>query len=319
MNQHEALKQAIRNMKDNENDKVIEYINNPETDLSYNKVLLFRMTCEYGNFEIFKILIEKDIDFDASCGKALLSAVKWSREEFVELLLNKCNVDPSMRFFKAYRSALNEHNQKIIDLFESKIKVQNYNQNEKIELCRSYIIGNNVEKFKNFLETEELSKQKYAELNTSICSRLNIEVLKLYLAKNKELKFIRVGKILTEKLKFNPHESHLSVIINFMEEDDFSYGNEVVVRKLLRIKDLKNFRKVTKLYDFDFSLFDNKILKEALKKKVDINFIKIILKSESMKDSFNEKWCEENKEIINEYPNAHVIRQFLIYKKFSLF
>lgn len=316
---NQALKKAIFNMNNNNNSEVIEYINNPETDLSSNKFLLFRMSCEYGNLEIFKVLIKKDIDFDAACGKALLSSVKWGREEFVDLLLNDCNVDPSLRFFKAYRYALNGNNKKIINLLELKINEKEYNEHQKMELCRSYIIGNNFDKFKEFLEREELTKKRYVELNTSVCSRLNINFLKLYLEKNKKLKLINLNKVFSEKLKFKPHPSHLNLIINFMEEEDFGFGNEVIVRKILKIKELSIFRKVTKLYKFDFSLFDNKILKEALKNKVDVDFIKIILKSKSMNDSFNEKWCEKNKDIINKHPSAYIIRNFLIHKKFSLF
>lgn len=319
MNSQILLKQAASDMMKNKNEDVIKYINNPETDLSLNKFWLFRMTCEYGNLEIFKELITKEIDFDAACGKALLSAVKWNREEFVDLLLNKCNVDPSLRFFKAYRIALNENNKKIISLFESRINKKEYNEHEKMELCRSYIIGNNFEKFKEFLETEKLTKERFRELNTNVCSRFDIKFLKLYLEKNKELKLIEVNKVFSEKLKFKHHQSHLSLIINFMEEKDFSFGDEVIVRKLVKIEDIKNFYKVIRLYDFDFSLFDNKILKDSLKKKADINIIKRIIRDKSMKDSFNEKWCEENKEIISNHPNSAIIDQFLIYRKFSLF
>lgn len=322
MNQHEALKQAIRNMKDKENSKVIEYINDPETDLSYNKFLLFRMSCEYHNFAVFKYFVENksdQINFDACAGKPLISCVKWELEEFVDILINQCNVNVKNRGFTAYATALNKENKKIIDLFNSKINLEEYDDHYKMEYCRSLIIGNDFEKFKHFLENNQLSKKKYQELSSVVCSRCDIDFLKLYLEINKKIQFITMSKLLTYVLKTHKNNYHVNILIDNMSERDYGYGDEVIVRKLVINQDLYNFKKVVKNYDFDFSLFDNKILKSALKRKVKYEFIKIILSHKSMTNKFNQEWYENNKELVDNYPNAYKVRQYLCREKILLF
>ena len=318
----QVLKQAIRDLKEGNSDKVIDYINNPETNLSLDKYLLFRMSCEYHNFTVFKYLVENksdQIDFDACSGKPLISCVKWELEEFVDILINQCNVNLKHRGFTAYTTALNKKNKKIIDLFESKMNLEEYDDHCKMEYCRSLIIGNNFQKFKHFLENNELSKKRYQELANVVCSRYDIDFLNLYLEINKKLQFITISKLLTYVLKTHKNNYHVNVLIDNMSERDYGYGDEVIVRKLVINQDLYNFKKVVEKYDFDFSLFDNKILKSALKRKVKYEFVKIILSHKSMLNKFNQEWYENNKELVDSYPNSYKIRQYLCREKILLF
>ena len=317
----ERLKQEIKNLRRNEIDSVYEYINSAETELGLSKHLIFRKAVEFGNEEIFEALINREeVDIDACSGKPLISAVTWNREDMIVALLNSNRVNPKERMFKAYRLALRKCSKEVIELFEKKIHETELKRHEKIEIIRSFIYSNNYERFLESINNEkEITKKEYRDLLNNIVTKFDINYLKYFIEKNKELKIVPMGQIFQLVRKSHGQKQHLSLILENMKEEDFGYGNECIIRNLVKSKDYTNFYKVMTSYEFDFSLFDNKILKEALRKKVDMQFIKKILSHKSIQESFNQKWYTENKDLIDNYPNAHVVRRYLDFKKFEYF
>lgn len=314
---NERLKQEIKNLEKNETDSVLEYICEKDTDINLSKDLLFRKSVEFGNKEIFDILIKReDIDIDACNGKSLIEAVTWNREEMIIALLNSDRVNPKGRTFKAYRSALSNCSETIIELFEEKIYKTEIKEHERLEIIRSFVIANSYEKFVKAIENEsKITKKQYKSILSSVVTKLDIRFLKYFIGKNKKLDIVPMGKLYQMVKKTHSQKNHLNLIINNMEEKDFGYGNECIVRNIVKQKVFEDFKLVIAKYDFDFSLFDNKILKEALKKKVSEDFIKSIIYHKSLINSLNEEWYIKNEELILDHPNNSILRNYIIYRK----
>jgi hypothetical protein len=316
----EKLKKIIKHLKNEELAYVLDYIEDPTNDLNLCKSLLFRTVCEYGNETIFNLLIEKkEIIFDDCQGKSLISATNWEREYFVEKLLKKCKVDPINRTFKAYRLALNKKNEKIINLFEKEIFQIELIEHQRLELVRSFIIGNQYEKFKNYIENNKcLTKKQYLSILVNMVISSDKRFLSFMLEKNKELNIFRVSQIFKITKTHNKYENY-NLIIDYMNQEDYSYGNEIIIRDIVKNNNYEIFNILMRKYEFDFSLFDNKILKEALKKGIPEEFFKKILYNKTLIKSFNKGWYNENKKLVLNSKHSEIIVKILRMKNIEIF
>ena len=116
------LRKLIKNKENN--DIVKEYINNFPQYLNYDNNILLKTAIKSNNNEIVKELVNQEsVNINSNSGKPLIYAVEYLNLELIKVLLNKKEINVKERNFKAFRIALENFGKdhEIVHLFEKKV------------------------------------------------------------------------------------------------------------------------------------------------------------------------------------------------------